>query len=78
MMREKLFKALSTLTSRSVRKLDLPSAPEHKDWNKGFAYPHLKSVAETKRLLQSRFIKLGGNKVLVDFCKDAHAPELFA
>lgn len=69
--RERIFTTLSQITQREVKKFDLPNQSRiNGEFNKGFAYLHLKSDYRTRVLLKKKFIRLGGNKCLIHPYRD--------
>jgi hypothetical protein len=69
--RERIFTTLSQITQREVKKFDLPNQSRiNGEFNKGFAYLHLKSEYRTRALLKKKFIRLGGNKCLIHPYRD--------
>lgn len=73
--REAIFKILSQITQREVKKFDLPSQQKIRDeYNKGFAYLHLKTPYRTRQLLNKKFLRIGGNKVLIHPYRDHRGP----
>lgn len=69
--REQIFTTLSQITQREVKKFDLPNQNMiNGEFNKGFAYLHLKSEYRTRALLKKKFIRLGGNKCLIHPYRD--------